>query len=163
MCLCVILHIAELLVTKHDVIMMWQKLVNETFQSMWFMPVRDCREATASRLLQRVMNITDVVAACRDSGFEWLEQLLDNVIFAFLVYNVFVFNWCNCCLWIMHLQDIVFIHPSIYRNAKASWVAISLRNHVIMHSLFHDGCDIPSRHRSVSTCDVGDWSASFTR
>jgi len=44
------------------------------------MPVRDSKEATASRLLQRVMNITDVVAACRDTGFEWLEQLLDNVM-----------------------------------------------------------------------------------
>jgi len=47
---------------------------------MWFMPVRGTKEATASRLLQRVMNITDVVAACRDTGFEWLEQLLDNVL-----------------------------------------------------------------------------------
>jgi len=46
---------------------------------MWFMPVRDTKETTASRLLQRVMNVTDVVAACRDTGFEWLEQLLDNV------------------------------------------------------------------------------------
>lgn len=54
--------------------------MNETFQSMWFTPVRGNKEATASRLLQRVMNITDVVAACRDTGFEWLEQLLDNVI-----------------------------------------------------------------------------------
>jgi len=44
------------------------------------MPVRGTKEATASRLLQRVMNITDVVAACRDTGFEWLEQLLDNVL-----------------------------------------------------------------------------------
>ena len=44
------------------------------------MPVRDTKESTASRLLQRVMNVTDVVAACRDTGFEWLEQLLDNVM-----------------------------------------------------------------------------------
>jgi len=44
------------------------------------MPVRGNKEAAANRLLQRVMNITDVVAACRDTGFEWLEQLLDNVI-----------------------------------------------------------------------------------
>jgi len=43
------------------------------------MPVRGSRDDSASRLLQRVMNITDVVAACRDTGFEWLEQLLDNV------------------------------------------------------------------------------------
>jgi hypothetical protein len=57
-----------------------QKLVNETFQSMWFTPVKaNSKELAASRLLQRVMNITDVVAACRDSGFEWLEQLLENV------------------------------------------------------------------------------------
>jgi len=53
---------------------------------MWFVPVRDTKEATASRLLQRVMNVTDVVAACRDTGFEWLEQLLDNVmLFALIV------------------------------------------------------------------------------
>jgi len=56
---------------------------------MWFMPVRDTKEATAGRLLQRVMNITDVVAACRDTGFEWLEQLLDNVI-------LFVSCQCQC-------------------------------------------------------------------
>jgi len=49
------------------------------------MPVRDTKDAMASRLLQRVMNITDVVAACRDTGFEWLEQLLDNVMFAVIV------------------------------------------------------------------------------
>lgn len=47
---------------------------------MWFTAVKTSnKEQTHSRLLQRVMNITDVVAACRDSGFEWLEQLLDNV------------------------------------------------------------------------------------
>jgi len=51
------------------------------------MPVRGTKEATASRLLQRVMNITDVVAACRDTGFEWLEQLLDNVILLFAHYT----------------------------------------------------------------------------
>jgi len=50
--------------------------VNETFQSMWFTPVRD---KDNSRLLTRVMNITDVVAACRESGYDWLEQLMDNV------------------------------------------------------------------------------------
>jgi cohesin loading factor subunit SCC2 len=47
---------------------------------MWFTPVKaSSKEMAAGRLLQRVMNITDVVAACRDSGFEWLEQLLENV------------------------------------------------------------------------------------
>jgi len=49
------------------------------------MPVRDSKEAMASRLLQRVMNVTDVVAACRDTGFEWLEQLLDNVMLFILI------------------------------------------------------------------------------
>ena len=71
------------------VLFVYQKLVNETFQSMWFMPVRDSKEATASRLLQRVMNVTDVVAACRDTGFEWLEQLLDNVMLFVLIMS----NW----------------------------------------------------------------------
>lgn len=54
---------------------------------MWFIPVRGNKEAAGSRLLQRVVNITDVVAACRDTGFEWLEQLLDNVRVLFDVYH----------------------------------------------------------------------------
>lgn len=61
--------------------------MNETFQSMWFIPVRGNKEAAGSHLLQRVVNITDVVAACRDTGFEWLEQLLDNVRVLFDVYH----------------------------------------------------------------------------
>jgi len=70
-----------------------QKLVNETFQSMWFTAVKlSSKELSNSRLLQRVMNITDVVAACRDSGFEWLEQLLDNVS----RYSLF---FVLCCIW----------------------------------------------------------------
>ena len=54
---------------------------------MWFIPVRGNKEAAGSHLLQRVVNITDVVAACRDTGFEWLEQLLDNVRVLFDVYH----------------------------------------------------------------------------
>uniref|UniRef100_A0ABD2WUA4 Nipped-B protein n=2 Tax=Trichogramma kaykai TaxID=54128 RepID=A0ABD2WUA4_9HYME len=50
-----------------------RKLVMEVFQNMWFTPVRD-RDAKA--LLRKVMNITDVVAACKDMGLEWFEQLL---------------------------------------------------------------------------------------
>ncbi len=50
--------------------------MNETFQNMWFTPVRDKDQ---DKLLTRVMNITDVVLACRDTGYEWFEQLLDNV------------------------------------------------------------------------------------
>ena len=53
-----------------------QKLVNETFQTMWFVPKRD---KDADKLLTRVMNITDVVAACRETGYDWFEQLLENV------------------------------------------------------------------------------------
>ena len=53
-----------------------QKLVNETFQNMWFVPKRD---KEADKLLTRVMNVTDVVAACRETGYDWFEQLLENV------------------------------------------------------------------------------------
>ncbi|ELU12686.1 hypothetical protein CAPTEDRAFT_160616 [Capitella teleta] len=54
-----------------------KKLVNETFQSMWFVPKKD---RGADKLLTRVMNITDVVAACRETGYDWFEQLLDNLL-----------------------------------------------------------------------------------
>lgn len=67
---------------------------------MWFMPVRDSKEAMASRLLQRVMNVTDVVAACRDTGFEWLEQLLDNVLLFVLV----IFN-----RWLYVMEHMSFV------------------------------------------------------
>ena len=43
---------------------------------MWFTPVP---EKESQKLLMRVMNITDVVSACKDSGHEWFEQLLENV------------------------------------------------------------------------------------
>ena len=43
---------------------------------MWFCPVKNHEE---HRLLRRVMNITDVVAACRETGLDWFEQLLENV------------------------------------------------------------------------------------
>ena len=46
---------------------------------MWFTPHRETREDAKKRLIQRVVNITDVVSACKDSGYEWLEQLLENV------------------------------------------------------------------------------------
>ena len=41
---------------------------------MWFV-----KEQNEKKLLTRVMNITDVVAQCKDTGFEWFEQLLENV------------------------------------------------------------------------------------
>jgi cohesin loading factor subunit SCC2 len=48
---------------------------------MWFQPTKRGED---SRLLTRVTNITDVVAACKDTGYEWFEQLLDNVSWALL-------------------------------------------------------------------------------
>lgn len=66
------------------------------------MPVRDSKEAMASRLLQRVMNVTDVVAACRDTGFEWLEQLLDNVLlFVLVIFNrwLYVMEHMSFVVW----------------------------------------------------------------
>lgn len=54
-----------------------KKLVGEVFQSMWFTPVS---EKQPDRILQRVKNITHVVAACKDSGLEWFEQLLTNLL-----------------------------------------------------------------------------------
>ena len=53
-----------------------KKLVNETFQSMWFTPMKN---KDSNKLLQRVKNITEVVSACKDTGYDWFEQLLDNV------------------------------------------------------------------------------------
>jgi len=53
-----------------------KKLVMEVFQAMWFNPVRDKPQLDTSALMRKVMNITDVVAACKDTGLDWLEQLL---------------------------------------------------------------------------------------
>lgn len=56
-----------------------KKLVNEVFQTMWFTPLSS-RDKDSSKLIQRVVNITEVVAACKDTGFEFIEQLLDNLL-----------------------------------------------------------------------------------
>ncbi len=53
-----------------------RKLVMEVFQNMWFTPVRERESSNNSLLHQKVMNITDVVLACKDMGLEWFEQLL---------------------------------------------------------------------------------------
>ena len=74
---------------------MLQKLVNETFQAMWFTPHRETREDAKKRLIQRVMNITDVVAACKESGLDWMEQLLENVSFV---------GFC-CCFLLFFLVE----------------------------------------------------------
>ena len=44
---------------------------------MWFSPLPS-REAER-KLLRKVMNITDVVSACTETGVDWFEQLLENV------------------------------------------------------------------------------------
>ncbi|XP_078036423.1 nipped-B cohesin loading factor isoform X2 [Augochlora pura] len=53
-----------------------RKLVMEVFQNMWFTPVRERPSLDSESLLRKVMNITDVVAASKDMGLEWFEQLL---------------------------------------------------------------------------------------
>ncbi|NWJ11317.1 NIPBL protein, partial [Crypturellus undulatus] len=54
-----------------------KKLVNETFQKLWFTPTpHNDKEA----MTRKILNITDVVAACRDSGYDWFEQLLQNLL-----------------------------------------------------------------------------------
>ncbi|VDP96054.1 unnamed protein product, partial [Echinostoma caproni] len=44
---------------------------------MWFSPVR---EKETVKLLRKVVNITDVVAACKDTGYEWFEQFLRSLL-----------------------------------------------------------------------------------
>ncbi|XP_063406097.1 nipped-B-like protein A isoform X2 [Mytilus trossulus] len=56
-----------------------KKLVNEVFQTMWFTALSN-REKDSSKLLQRVVNITEVVAAIKDNGYEFFEQLLENLL-----------------------------------------------------------------------------------
>ncbi|XP_046405626.1 nipped-B-like protein isoform X2 [Ischnura elegans] len=53
-----------------------RKLVMEVFQNMWFTPVRERPTLDKTALIRKVMNITDVVATCRDIGLDWFEQLL---------------------------------------------------------------------------------------
>uniref|UniRef100_A0A8C6XQP6 Nipped-B protein n=1 Tax=Naja naja TaxID=35670 RepID=A0A8C6XQP6_NAJNA len=61
-----------------------KKLVNETFQKLWFTPTpHNDKEA----MTRKILNITDVVAACRDTGYDWFEQLLQNVLFVWTYVN----------------------------------------------------------------------------
>ncbi|VDN17325.1 unnamed protein product [Dibothriocephalus latus] len=52
-------------------------MVNEVFQTLWFTPVR---EKESVKLLRKVMNITDVVAASKETGYEWFEQFLESLL-----------------------------------------------------------------------------------
>uniref|UniRef100_UPI003AAB0814 nipped-B-like protein A n=1 Tax=Centroberyx gerrardi TaxID=166262 RepID=UPI003AAB0814 len=54
-----------------------KKLVNETFQKLWFTPTPAHDKETMTR---KILNITDVVAACKDTGYDWFEQLLQNLL-----------------------------------------------------------------------------------
>uniref|UniRef100_A0A8C9ZB54 Nipped-B protein n=1 Tax=Sander lucioperca TaxID=283035 RepID=A0A8C9ZB54_SANLU len=54
-----------------------KKLVNETFQKLWFTPTPAHDKETMTR---KILNITDVVSACRDTGYDWFEQLLQNLL-----------------------------------------------------------------------------------
>uniref|UniRef100_A0A8C7H034 Nipped-B protein n=1 Tax=Oncorhynchus kisutch TaxID=8019 RepID=A0A8C7H034_ONCKI len=53
-----------------------KKLVNETFQKLWFTPTPNHDKDAMTR---KILNITDVVSACKDTGYDWFEQLLQNV------------------------------------------------------------------------------------
>jgi cohesin loading factor subunit SCC2 len=63
----------------------------EVFQNMWFTPVRERPSLDSTTLLRKVMNITDVVAASRDMGLEWFEQLLLSVS----TYRRFSYVFCR--------------------------------------------------------------------
>ncbi|XP_071508952.1 nipped-B-like protein A [Diadema antillarum] len=54
-----------------------KKLVNETFQKMWFTPLPT---NNTNLLLKRALNIIEVVTASKDTGYDWLEQLLTNLL-----------------------------------------------------------------------------------
>ncbi|CAG0895763.1 unnamed protein product, partial [Darwinula stevensoni] len=53
-----------------------RKLVMEVFQNMWFSPVRERPVLDKEALIHKVLNITDVVATCKEVGLDWIEQLL---------------------------------------------------------------------------------------
>ena len=53
-----------------------QKLVHEVFMKMWFTPA-DPHDTESLR--KKALLITDIVAANRERGYEWIEQLFKNV------------------------------------------------------------------------------------
>ena len=57
-----------------------RKLVMDVFQNMWFVPLpRHPSPDDQDTLITKARNITDVVVACRETGLEWLEQLLETL------------------------------------------------------------------------------------
>ncbi|CAB4014647.1 nipped-B B isoform X1, partial [Paramuricea clavata] len=57
-----------------------KELVTKVFQQMWFIPVEKSKMQQEDCLLKRATNIADVVTAFGESGCEWLQQLLENLI-----------------------------------------------------------------------------------
>ena len=60
-----------------------KKLVTDVFRSMWFQPIDNINQQS-NILYHKAVNITKVVALCKDTGFDWLESLLSNVS---VIYN----------------------------------------------------------------------------
>nr|XP_039272679.1 nipped-B-like protein A isoform X2 [Styela clava] len=54
-----------------------KKLVHEVFMRMWFTPLKN-KDAHSMRL--KALSIADVVAANKDIGYEWIEQMMVNLI-----------------------------------------------------------------------------------
>lgn len=54
-----------------------KELVTKVFQQMWFTPLKG--DENSEILVKRVCLMTDVVAACGESG-DWFEQLLENLL-----------------------------------------------------------------------------------
>lgn len=54
-----------------------KKLVHEVFMKMWFTPLKSANEL---ELKKKALLITDIVAANRNRGYEWIEQLFKNLI-----------------------------------------------------------------------------------
>lgn len=77
----------------------------EVFQNMWFTPVRERPSLDSTALLRKVMNITDVVAASRDMGLEWFEQLLLSVS---AYHNMLLLFLALLIKWIIIYQHICY-------------------------------------------------------
>eukprot|EP00090_Calanus_glacialis_P019633 TRINITY_DN3012_c0_g1_i1.p1 TRINITY_DN3012_c0_g1~~TRINITY_DN3012_c0_g1_i1.p1 ORF type:complete len:2150 (+),score=766.00 TRINITY_DN3012_c0_g1_i1:196-6645(+) len=58
-----------------------RNLVMEVFKNMWFVPLTERRRSEKEQhlLITKAQNITDVVVACKDTGLEWFEQLLQTL------------------------------------------------------------------------------------
>ena len=54
---------------------MFQKLVNEVFQTMWFTPL-STRDKDSAKLIQRVINITEVVSTLKFLNFQTPENFV---------------------------------------------------------------------------------------